>query len=507
MAWGISPKKSASVPLGDFGTDKYLAIVYQALENLNWKVSYADENGLIAFTPISWESYSEQITVRIKNGIAHIKSECVGYQAFLYDYGKNEKNIDTLITEIEYAAFHFKSDEEKNIQNFKENFYQHPEINLEYTPLGAKDKFTHLGSIFVPRKNYQIVPLLIMINCIVYLLQRTLLLAFTTAYRELANSSARNFYTDYNNFASKILGGIERNIVLNGEYWRLLTTCFSHSSLSHLISNMLFLAYIGSIIEGRVGKWNFLGLYIMTGICASLASIGYRYEGMGVGASGAILGLFGVFLAYLSTNFFDKKARTAFLISIALISFITLFPSGEKIDHAAHFGGFISGYIFGWFSYWAYTKAERIQRYLIRMFSYVIILSLAISSLMFIPKYDLKKYRETKSELLYNLNGISAYFYSRKYRYLPEEKKMKILANEALPMINKSKILLKELEETPLPKEEKTSDEKYITFYGQKIKIYELLYKEYQTGDTKYRKEVEKIYSEIRAARKEYVNE
>src|SRR5690606_6452380 len=314
MAWGISPKVKVQVPLGDFATNKYLAIVFQALDNLNWKVSYADDNGLIAYTPISWESYSEQITVIVKNGVAHLKSECVGYQGFLCDYGKNEKNIDLLTTEIEYADFHFKAEEDGNIEKFKANFYKHPRINLEYTPLGAKEQLTHLGTIFVPKKNYQIVPWLIIINCFVFLIQRALLSAFIIVFQKKYDGT-QNFAEYYTQFSSMLFGGIERNMVLDGEYWRLLAACFSHGSISHLFFNMIFLAYIGSILEGRVGRWNFLGLYIMTGICASLASIGYRYEGMGVGASGAIMGLFGVFLAYLSTDFFDKKARAAFLIS------------------------------------------------------------------------------------------------------------------------------------------------------------------------------------------------
>src|SRR5690606_38059079 len=119
-----------------------------------------------------WESYSEQITVVIKNVTAHIKSECVGYQGFLFDYGKNEKNIELLTTEIEYAGFHFKADEAGNIEKFKSNFYQHPGIDLAYTPLGAKDKLSSLWTIFVPKQNYRIVPWLIIINCIVFLIQR-----------------------------------------------------------------------------------------------------------------------------------------------------------------------------------------------------------------------------------------------------------------------------------------------------------------------------------------------
>lgn len=495
MAWGISPKKIVTVPLGDFGTDKYLAIVFQALEGLNWKVSYADEKGLIAYTPISWESYSEQITIIVEDNVAHLKSECVGYQCFLFDYGKNEKNIELLIAEIEYSGFHFKADEEGGIQKFKENFYQHPGINLEYTPLGAKDKLTNLGTILIPRKNYQIVPWLIIINCFVFVVQKVLLAALLVVYKQ---KSVNGFYDSeqFTRLSKIILGGIERNLVLDGGYWRLLATCFSHASFLHLFFNMIFLAYIGSIIEGRVGKWNFLGLYIITGICASLASIGYRYEGMGVGASGAIMGMFGVFLAYLSTNFFDKKARTAFLISTVIITAITLIPTEDKTDHAAHFGGFISGFVFGLISYWAYTKEENSKRYLIQSASYFIVFLITIFSLIYIPRYDVSKYRESRQKVLNNLNQISKYFYSKKYRYLPVEVKTNLFETEMKPIIEENKILLKELKQMPLPKEELKANANYILFYEQKLRIYELLYQKYKTGDKKYRKEIEKLTRE-----------
>src|SRR5690606_36884350 len=109
--------------------------------------------------------------------------------------------------------------------------------------------------------------------------------------------------------------------------------------------------------------------------------------------------MFGVFLAYLSTNFFDKKGRTAFLISTIIITAITLFPTEGKIDHAAHFGGFIAGYIFGVFSYWAYKQKYPRKRYLIRSVSYVVVFLIAVSSLLFIPKYDLPKYRESHQKI------------------------------------------------------------------------------------------------------------
>ncbi len=219
----------------------------------------------------------------------------------------------------------------------------------------------------------------------------------------------------------------------------------------------------------------------MTGICASIISIGFRYKGKGFGASGAIMGMFGVFLAYLSKNFFDAKARTAFLISIVLISIITLWPSVEGIDHTTHFGDFISSYIFGIFSYWAYTKTERSKRYFIRMVIYVLILLAVSSWVFFMPKYDLKAFRKSKNKMMVDLNLISSYFYSSDYDTLTKGKRIVLLETKMIPVIRKNEIVLKELKNTPLPSEEEKDAKHFFKYYGNKLKIYELLYKEFKT--------------------------
>ena len=67
ISWGYSPKTEKFIPLGNFPADKYLIVAQQAIENLGWKLSHISETGLIAYTPISFQSYSEEIAIRIQN--------------------------------------------------------------------------------------------------------------------------------------------------------------------------------------------------------------------------------------------------------------------------------------------------------------------------------------------------------------------------------------------------------------------------------------------------------
>lgn len=88
IAWGYSPKIEKYIPLGDFPADKYLVVVAQVIENLGWKLSHVSEVGIIAYTPISLQSYSEEISIRIEHNFAVVKSECVGYKCFLMTMGR-----------------------------------------------------------------------------------------------------------------------------------------------------------------------------------------------------------------------------------------------------------------------------------------------------------------------------------------------------------------------------------------------------------------------------------
>lgn len=100
MAWGISPRKIAVIPLNEYNADHYLTLIYHAFINLGWHIGYFNRDGIIAYTNISWASYAEEVSVRIVNNQAIIKSECIGYQFLFTDYGKNEQNLELLYGEL-----------------------------------------------------------------------------------------------------------------------------------------------------------------------------------------------------------------------------------------------------------------------------------------------------------------------------------------------------------------------------------------------------------------------
>lgn len=86
-------------------------------------------------------------------------------------------------------------------------------------------------------------------------------------------------------------------------------------------------------------------MFLLTGISASLWSTVIDWNSVSVGASGAIMGLFGADITYLLYNWHeipDIKMEAMFLGVVILITFL-LGLGSTGIDNAAHIGGLIAG--------------------------------------------------------------------------------------------------------------------------------------------------------------------
>jgi len=134
----------------------------------------------------------------------------------------------------------------------------------------------------------------------------------------------------------------------NGEWWRLLTCIFLHGGLVHLIANMFGLIFVGIFLEPLLGRTKYLTVYLLTGILASCASLWWWEATVSVGASGAIFGLYGLFLALLLTKTFPPDFDKTFLTStLFFIGYNLLMGLIGGIDNAAHIGGLLSGFVLG----------------------------------------------------------------------------------------------------------------------------------------------------------------
>lgn len=142
-------------------------------------------------------------------------------------------------------------------------------------------------------------------------------------------------------------------LVEAGEWWRIFSSALLHANITHILFNMWALYALGPLIERSVGSGPFIALYVaaagMGGVAAQLFTPG-RF--VAVGASGAVFGLFGVWI-----NLALRRRNTAWgrslLSQLGVILLINaalplIFPA---ISWQAHLGGFITGFLLGeaWF--------------------------------------------------------------------------------------------------------------------------------------------------------------
>lgn len=130
-------------------------------------------------------------------------------------------------------------------------------------------------------------------------------------------------------------------LVQSGEVWRLFTVALVHGGLTHLFFNMFSLLVLGNPVEATLGKARFLIIFFVSLLTGSLSSVYLSsYPYISVGASGAVFGLFGAFIAM--RKMIHEGVRDIYLI-IGL-NFIFGFILGG-VDWRAHLGGLVGGYL------------------------------------------------------------------------------------------------------------------------------------------------------------------
>jgi len=141
-------------------------------------------------------------------------------------------------------------------------------------------------------------------------------------------------------------------VILEGEIWRLVSAMFLHGGIEHILMNMLSLFIVGRSLEMFFSKTSYLIIYFISAFVGSLISIYFHPVTVGIGASGAIFGLFGALIGFVLVH--RKRMQDdfmEFMKSFGLLLLLNLgigllFPS---VDLSAHIGGLVAGIIGGIF--------------------------------------------------------------------------------------------------------------------------------------------------------------
>ena len=137
-------------------------------------------------------------------------------------------------------------------------------------------------------------------------------------------------------------GALYKSLVLNGDYYRLITMALLHVDFLHLLVNSYSLYIIGSQLESFLGKAKFLFVYFVSALCGALMSLIFS-RGISVGASGAIFGLLGsmLYFGYNYRVFLGNVLKSQIIPLIILNLGLGFMVSG--VDNASHIGGLIGG--------------------------------------------------------------------------------------------------------------------------------------------------------------------
>ncbi len=131
----------------------------------------------------------------------------------------------------------------------------------------------------------------------------------------------------------------------SGDYYRLVSSMFLHIGIFHILFNMYALYIIGPQVEGFFGKWKFLIVYFVSGICGSMMSIAFNPGIVSAGASGAIFGLFGALL-YFANNYrgYIGTVVKSQIVPVIVMNLVLGFVI-QGVDIWAHIGGLVGGLI------------------------------------------------------------------------------------------------------------------------------------------------------------------
>ncbi len=140
------------------------------------------------------------------------------------------------------------------------------------------------------------------------------------------------------------LAQINRNVIEQGEIWRVFTSMFLHDNWFHLTSNMIILYLYGSIIEKNYKKYEYVLIYLVSGLIGNAFSLFlFPLDILSMGASGAIFGLIGAACVLVGRN----NYRVFLVLGILYIIYFAIVAFSPEVNVWAHFFGLFGGLAIG----------------------------------------------------------------------------------------------------------------------------------------------------------------
>ena len=303
-------------------------------------------------------------------------------------------------------------------------------------------------------------------------------------------------------------GGDFPPLTLEGEWWRVFTSVFVHGGFVHVLMNMYALALVGRMLEPILGRTTFLLSYLSLGVLSSLVSLCF-YSNTAIvscGASGAIFGMFGLYLALELGKLTNPLLRERFLKrSIFFVGYNIFYGfTSPEINNAAHIGGLACGLALG-FCLIPYLKGK--MRILFTQCG--VLGAVLIAMLLIIPSLkvgDVHQFRTRIAQFVEDENafleicakfsGVEPEYYS--YDHYKEH---------VVSRWGELRKIAADLEEYTLPEEYSESRHNILTYISLKDELYALIGKSFEEDTDAYDSEIIRIRDEIDFLNGEVVGE
>ena len=471
MAFGVNPNYIEELYLETFTPQQFLAIAIESAQTQGWHIRFMSDTGFIAYTNLKKFRHNSKFTFRIQGDKAIVKSETTGIE--MMDWGRNKRNLTKFRNT--FIDIRYSQSPEELEQKYQE---LQPKLASQEKDILTQPTNDTFLSFFIPRTNYFITPIVVDLNILIFILMVICGVGFIVPEAQSILKWGANF----------------RPSTLDGEWWRLITNFFLHFGIIHLLMNMYALLYIGLLLEPHLGKAKFLAAYFLTGITASVASLWWHELTISAGASGAIFGMYGVFLAMLTTNLIEKTERRMQLTSIGVfVAYNLLNGVNGNIDNAAHIGGLMSGLVIGY----AYTKSlkkpeeKKIGYSTIGILSIVI---LSISCVVYnkIPKDIVQWQKKLESFSSIEKKALEIY---KLPRDAPKDELLSDISLNGIDLWNENKEIINKAEKLKIPELLHEKDRKLLDYCDLRLNSYTLIYKKINENTNIYDDSLE-VYNE-----------
>jgi membrane associated rhomboid family serine protease len=142
------------------------------------------------------------------------------------------------------------------------------------------------------------------------------------------------------------------------QFWSIFTHMFLHQDIMHILFNMLWLYWFGTIFKNYLGESRVLPVYILGGLCGGILLMAaynifpaldptYAYA---LGASAAVMAIVLAAAATVPEHsihlIFLGPVKLKWIAAVVVVIDFISIPGGNSGGHIAHLGGALFGYLY-----------------------------------------------------------------------------------------------------------------------------------------------------------------